>query len=74
MKEEKKLSLETIKVQSFVTALSSELSEKEQGKIFGGTDRVWMCQPNYFANESFDKPRKCIPIEELIQSTGNRER
>ena len=73
MKEEKKLSLETIKVQSFVTALSSELSEKEQAKVYGGTDRVWMCQPNYLTNDSFDKPRKCLSIEDLIQSTGNPE-
>lgn len=63
MKEEKKLSLESIKVQSFVTALSSELSEKEQEKIYGGTDRVWMCQPNYITNQSFDKNKECLLIE-----------
>lgn len=43
MKKTKKFKLENLNVQSFVTSL--KLNDDEQKKIYGGTDRVWMCGP-----------------------------
>ncbi len=60
MKKQKKLSLETIKVQSFVTSFSWELSKGEQKKVYGGTDRVWMCPPNYLTGEFYYKTKECL--------------
>ena len=60
MEKQKKLSLETIKVESFVTSVSWELSKDEQKRVYGGTDRVWMCPPNYLTVESYIKTSDCL--------------
>ena len=63
MKKQKKLSLGTIKVQSFVTSFSWELSKDEQKRVYGGTDRVWMCPPNYLTTlttDSYSKTKECL--------------
>ena len=66
MKKKKKLSLEIIEVQSFVTSFLEELSDDELEKVFGkgGTDRVWMCPPYYVPYESSDSDLECLSIGE----------